>query len=84
MDNNQPVVLVKASRQIYLDYALVSEDASNTEAHREEFVIVPKGTVGVIEGESKLGPEYKIVSFERPFTRGFITRDVRVTNIAAI
>lgn len=81
---SQEAILVRASRQIYLDYALVSEDASGTGAHREEFIIVPKGTVGVIEGESKLGPEYKIVSFERPFTRGFITRDVRTTNIAEI
>lgn len=84
MPDQQQIVLVRACRQLYLDSALLSRGAYDPDAYREDCVIVPQGTIGIIEGESKWGEECKIVSFERPGDKGFITQDVRVTHLTKI
>lgn len=77
------VILVKAANDIHLRQAWVSQNAHDQNPYRQRSLIW-RGTIGIIDGESKLGCEYKVVSFERAFSKGFVTDSVRVENLVEI
>jgi len=71
----QDVILVKASRQLRLDHALFNQGANDPDAYWSDDVYIPMGTVGIVEGQSTQGEGYRTVTFERPFSKGFVTSD---------
>ncbi len=76
------VVLVKAARDILVSRAVMSKGMHDPHAYPHG-TFIQKGTVGIVDGASKRGVCYRIVSFEDRY-RGFATADVRVDDLAPL
>ncbi len=76
----EQIVLVKAARDILLHAAIISKSSRDVGAYRTS-KFIQQGTVGIIEGDSKRGCEYRAVSFEEEFLPGFVTGDVRLDDL---
>lgn len=76
------VVLVKAVRDIVVSHAIISRGACDPHSYPLD-TFIQRGTIGIVDGVSKRGVCYRIVSFEDPY-RGFATADVRVDDLATL